>query len=50
MTQIENEASADEIEGLFQQWQWWIFEHLPLTHVVSCAYIYFSFTNFNVRK
>ena len=31
---LEAESSFEELEGLFQQWVWWIFDWLPFPHVV----------------
>ena len=31
---LKAEASNEEVEGLFQQWLWWIFDWLPFPHVV----------------
>ena len=31
---LETESSYEELEGLFQQWIWWIFDWLPFPHVV----------------
>lgn len=31
---LESQASHDEIMELFSDWLWWMFDHLPFTHVV----------------
>ena len=31
---LNAESSYEEVEGLFQQWLWWIFDWLPFPHVV----------------
>ena len=31
---LESESTYEELEGLFQQWCWWIFDWLPFPHVV----------------
>ena len=31
---LKSESSYEEVEGLFRQWLWWIFDWLPFPHVV----------------
>ena len=32
---LEAESSREDVEVLFQDWLWWIFQYLPFQHVVS---------------
>ena len=31
---LQTHSSQEELEGLFKEWIWWVFEYLPLPYVV----------------
>jgi hypothetical protein len=40
MSYLESESSREEVEVIFQDWLWWIFQYLPFPHVVRHPSIY----------